>query len=62
MSLDGALGDGEPEAGAAAVGVASLLDAEEWIEDAAEGVLGDAGAVVADDDDGVLVFLGDVDR
>ena len=61
---DGALGDGEAEADAAGVAVAVGFDAEEGFEEIGEAVFGDAGAVVADGDDGVVGLLaeGDVDR
>ncbi len=63
VELDGAAGDGEAEADAAAGAAAVGIDAVEGVEDAAEGVLGNAGAAVADEDGGLRAVAaeGDVD-
>src|SRR5579863_1206826 len=64
VEFDGAAGDGESQADAAAGAAAVGIDAIEGIEDAGERILGNAGAAVANNDGGVraLGAEGDVDR
>ena len=53
MEEDHLTDDGEAQAGAARLAGAGLVDPVEAVEDVGDGVLGDAGAVVLDGEDGV---------
>ena len=58
MSLDDVAGDAQPEAGAAVVGRAGLVDASEALEDPVPVGERDASAVILDDDrHGVVVAM-----
>ena len=61
VELDGASGDGQSEADAAAGSVAVPLDAEERLEDVGEGLARDARPVVADGDLGMVAVAGELD-
>jgi hypothetical protein len=61
METDGAVGDGKAEAGATGGAVARITDAIKGQEDIAEGILGDALAVIADADYGIAaVWAGSI--